>query len=308
MEKDIIRTVNYFRLYLYPPLFEEIHAFLPKDISIPSLKKTLNMLVFQKKLIKYSGRYTLPEYGIKGAKIINKNDAMEQWNKLNKRQLISHKKLQRISFRLYLKLISFFPQIKLVGLSGTLAMMNANKEDDIDLFILTAKKRLWTGRVIAFILAELLGLRRRRGQEKAPNKVCLNLFFDESNLKIPKGKQTEYIAHEVLQLKPLIIKDDIYQRFLGANSWVFKIYPNSESRIQSSELGMLNPKSIHNSKFIILNSLAEWIEAIFKKIQLFFIRRHQTREIITSTQLWFFPEDFEKKLEKLKTRAWSPLG
>ena len=36
------------------------------------------------------------------------------------------------------------------------------------------------------------------------NKVCLNLFFDESDLAVPKFKRSEYVAHEVLQMKPLV--------------------------------------------------------------------------------------------------------
>jgi hypothetical protein len=41
-------------------------------------------------------------------------------------------------------------------------------------------------------------------------------------------------------------------------------------------------------------------ELVLKTLQLSYINRHRTTEIITDTQLWFFPRDFEKKLRKEK--------
>jgi len=46
----------------------------------------------------------------------------------------------------------------------------------------------------------------------------------------------------------------------------------------------------------ILNWVGDWIELLMQKLQLYFINRHRTSEIITSSQLWFHPEDFEKKI------------
>jgi hypothetical protein len=193
-------------------------------------------------------------------------------------------------------------------------MMNAGENDDIDLFIITAKNRLFTGRLISLVLAQLLGLRRVWDLETShqslvtnhhTNKVCLNLFFDESNLKVPKFKQTEFVGHEVLQMKPIIIKGDIYERFLKANEWVFKLFPNGKSKFQ-----ILNLKSQINNKrfkFKILNLFGTWnlgfiisnkIESFLKNLQLTLINRHRTTEIITPTQLWFHPDDFEKKIAR----------
>ena len=41
-------------------------------------------------------------------------------------------------------------------------MMNADEHDDIDLFIIASKNRLFTGRLIALILAQAIGLRKIR--------------------------------------------------------------------------------------------------------------------------------------------------
>jgi len=285
MEKKIISVLKYFSFFAYQPTLEEIHTFLPVKIDKNKLK------------------YTPPQYSIKEIK------------NLEFRIKNSKKKLNNLRFRLYIKLISLFPQIKLVGLSGSISMMNAKENDDIDLFIITAKNRLFTGRLITLILAQLFGLRRNRETRESfnnetmkqlnnvfRNKVCLNLFFDESNLKVPKFKQTEFVGHEVLQMKPIMIKGDIYERFLKANPWVQAIFPNSTwiiSKIKdqrsktSSKLKSLKFKPV----FDICALTFDLFERLAKNFQLTSINRHRTTEIITSTQLWFHPDDFEKKIK-----------
>lgn len=307
LNNGIIKVLKYFSFFAYYPTLEEIHTFLPVKISKTKLEGELKRF-----------KYTPVEYSI--------------------RRKISQKKLNNWRFQLYIKLISLFPQIRLIGLSGSISMMNAKEDDDIDLFIITARNRLFTGRLITLVLAQLLGLRRHRQIEKLDalfstatpqrgplaivskkasslltnhqslvtshykNKVCLNLFFDENNLKVPKFKQTEFVGHEVLQMKPIIVKGNVYERFLEENRWVFKIFPNAnenlEFKIQNSEFRkkIINSKLIHNYKFIILN-FGRKIELILKKIQLNSINKHKTSEIITPSQLWFHPDDFEKRIK-----------
>ncbi|MFA6016855.1 MAG: hypothetical protein WC744_02105 [Patescibacteria group bacterium] len=287
IKQSILKVIKYFAVFAYQPTSNEIYSFLEYKISRSSFEKELKKLP----------KYTPPQYSIK--RIKNSKKKLENWR-----------------FRAYIKLISLFPQIKLVGLSGSISMMNAREEDDIDLFIITAKNRLFTGRLVALALAQLLRLRRNRNSktqflsQRGPlhpesekiafssshkDKVCLNLFFDERDLKVPKFKQTEFVGHEVLQMKPIIVKGDVYRKFLEGNKWVFRLFPNAKN---NSEFRIQNSESIHNFKFIILN-FGRKIELILKKIQLNSINKHRTTEIITSSQLWFHPDDFERKL-KLK--------
>ncbi len=183
-------------------------------------------------------------------------------------------------------------------------MINAKEEDDIDLFIITAKNRLFTGRFIAVCLAALLRIRRRRSGFHflcSNNKVCLNLFFDQSCLTVPDFKKTEYVAHEVLQMKPLINKEDIYQRFLIANQWVSKFFPNALNAILKLKVESPQYKlPRQNFKFptVILNVIAEVAEKVLKLFQMYFINQHKTTELITENQLWFHPEDFGKKVAR----------
>ncbi|MFA6081425.1 MAG: hypothetical protein WC741_03375 [Patescibacteria group bacterium] len=275
LDKAILKTIKYFSFFAYNPTEKEIHMFLQAKISRNSLDIELNSMIKQKRIS--ASKDTPPQYSIRKVK--------DQKSKVKN----SREKLNSWRFKAYVKLISLFPQIKLVGLSGSISMMNAVKDDDIDLFIITAKNRLFTGRLIVLTLAQLLGLRRSRKARHSNNKICLNLFFDESNLKVPKFKQTEFVGHEVLQMKPIIVKGDIYKRFLEANEWVFGIFPNVK-QIFNFQFSIFDQSKIQNS------NLGDWIEFNLKKYQLHLINKHRTTEIITSTQLWFHPDDFEKKL------------
>lgn len=286
-EADIRQVLHYFSFFHYPPSFTEIYTFLKKKCSKTRLVSILEKMVKKKSLtnlkstnflVKNDDRYTLGEYS-KGMK--NEELKIKNWIV---RERYSRNKIQKI--QTFLKILFSFPQIKLVGLSGTVSMMNAQEKDDIDLFIITAKKRLWTARMISLVMAQLFGLRRKAGKTKARDKICLNLFFDESNLAISRYKQTEYVAHEVLQMKSLINKNYTYEHFLNKNKWVYDIFPNVKK-----------PVFLKKNTKITNNFIGNFIEFCLKKLQLISIKLHQTNEIVTNTQLWFFPQDFEKKLK-----------
>ncbi|KKP86164.1 MAG: hypothetical protein UR89_C0031G0007 [Candidatus Roizmanbacteria bacterium GW2011_GWA2_35_8] len=298
MEKEITSVLGYFSFFKYYPNFDEIYTFLSKKTSKTALKRALLNLERQNKIKKVilnenDIKYTLVEYSSPSL-VIPRSKATRD---LAKRVLISKNKLKNWKFKAYVKLISLFPQIRLIGLSGSISMMNADLDDDIDLFIITSKNRLFTSRFLALLTAYIIGLKRGIGQYKAPNKVCLNLFFDESNLQVPKRKMTEFVGHEVLQMKPIVIKGDIYEKFLEANSWVFRLFPNA-ALVFSIKYPVSSIKKILNTKCFILDTVGDWIESKLKKLQLQLINKHKTTELITDSQLWFHPDDFEKKLTK----------
>ena len=313
MENLILKSLKYFSFFDYPPNFEEIYTFLRKKTTKKTVEETLVDLERQNQvkkikdfknvtryMLQVAGGDTVGEYGRNKAKIKNQKSKIEKYNQ---KYLFSQKKLANWQFRLYVKILSFFPQIKLVGLSGSISMMNASEKDDIDLFIITSKNQLFTGRFIAIILAKILMIHRLYTQgyklqvTSYMNKVCLNLFFDESNLAVPKFKRSEYVAHEVLQMKPIVNKSQTYERFIRTNRWVFKLFPNAESVFSMKY--KVSKEKILNTKYFILDTFSDWIEILFKNLQLFLINRHKTTELITSTQLWFHPEDFGKNFRSL---------
>jgi hypothetical protein len=105
-------------------------------------------------------------------------------------------------------------------------MKNSDKDDDIDLLIVTKKNRLWLTRLLAVLLVELVARRRRPGEKDAKDKICLNMFLDETHLGVPPKERDLFSAHEVCQLKVLWERDNLYQGFLRNNQWTKEFLPN----------------------------------------------------------------------------------
>ena len=208
-----------------------------------------------------------------------------------KREKESRKKLE-IAKRTagFLKII---PTVKMVAVTGALAMNNSKKEDDIDFLIVSEKNRLWITRFLATILMEIFGKRRRPKNKNITDKICLNMFLDEEHLTVLQKEQDLFTAHEVIQLKPLWEKDNIYQKFLIANKWVEEFLGNAIVKLQNSKI----PK-FQNKKFLALSwncKLCTLSFALFenalKHFQLFYMRKRRTTEVISDNIIRFHPKD-----------------
>lgn len=291
METSIKETVLYFNYFSYAPSLREINKYLTQHITIDELSKKLTELA-QNQQLEHKIIEKTPRYTIQGYSSLFSNYAV--------RKVYSELKLKKI--KSFIFIINLFPQIKLAGLSGSVAMNNAKKDDDIDLFIITAKDRLWTARIICLILAQFVGLRRKRGLFTAKDKICLNLFFEESELLVPKYKRNFYVAHEILQMKPLIIKDDIYNKFIRINKWIFDLFPNCLDMLRyGHNPSFTTPSRDYGGTGTVLRKIGDCLESFLKMIQNYYIKRHKTTELLLQKQLWFHPDDFEKKVEKFIT-------
>ncbi|MCX6732289.1 MAG: hypothetical protein NTV98_02000 [Candidatus Roizmanbacteria bacterium] len=281
MRRNLHTVLEYFAYFLYAPSSEEIYTFFPKKISKKNLTILLEKELKGQKILRlpnnmhyraFQGlsdhyslvtnhvRYTLPQYST---------------------QIISDdKKKLDTTVQIYISLLKMCPLVRFVGVTGKSAMRGLQNNDDLDLCIVTKHTQLWTTRFFVVMCAKILGIHTKTG-------VCLNLFFDEQNVVIPHKKQNSYIAHEMLQMKKIVDKDHIYERFLFENSWLLNYFPNVKS---------LNIKRNNQGKTWIM---CTWIDYLFRAIQLPIIIRNRTAFLITTTQLWLFKNDFEKKLKRV---------
>jgi predicted nucleotidyltransferase len=109
--------------------------------------------------------------------------------------------------------IARIPTVLLVALTGSLAMKNATKDSDIDMMIVTQENTVWTTRLAVYVLLKLKNWKiRTPGNKNEKDKLCLNMWMDESSLAI--HEQNIYSAHEVVQIVPLINKNKIYSKVL----------------------------------------------------------------------------------------------
>ncbi len=198
---------------------------------------------------------------------------------------------QKITFaKQNLSQIAKLPIVRLLGITGSVSANNAKKNDDIDIFIITAPHTLWITRPLFLLYLEIKGIRRRRGTPLHDQKdlICPNLWLDSTNLKINKQDQNLYTAHEVLQVKPLIDKSQTYQRFLKTNSWVKRFLGNAYS------LSII--KTSTQQKYSIVWALLSPINFVFYILQRILMFLPTKGEKIAYTQAFFHDQNFAKKI------------
>lgn len=214
MKKAILRTIVYADVFDYPLTPKELYRFLITDkvLSFSSFLQAFTRIITNEKRIDTNDEYFFLR---NREEIVSIRKKREKW---------SQKKIKIAKgVAGWLKLI---PTIKMVAITGALAMGNSEERDDIDLLIVTSRNRLWLTRLLTVFLVELVARRRRPGDKKVKNKICLNMFLDEEHLEVPKKEQDLFSAHEVCQLKPIWDRNNCYQKFLKANLWVKKFLPN----------------------------------------------------------------------------------
>lgn len=204
--------------------------------------------------------------------------------------------------KILLQALKLIPSIKLVGISGGLALNNASKTDDIDLFIITSKGRLWLSRLLAIVILDLLGVRRKAKMNKVQTfgKLCLNILLEED--KLEQERKDIYVAHEVLQMKVLWQRDGVYSKYLSDNEWVFKFLPNwtTGENVQGKMYKVKFKKKNH--KLYIVNYTFTLLEKLARKFQLTIMKPPTGMERIEDGALYFHPLDYRLKvLEEYRT-------
>lgn len=190
-------------------------------------------------------------------------------------------------------LLSNIPTVKVVAISGALAMDNASPESDIDLLIVTSTNALWLTRPLAYLILTLNGFKIRSPKDPdEKDKLCLNLWMDETDLKITE--QNVYTAHEIAQLVPLANKKNTYEKLIWENKWIKEYWPNAVSSKYYVARSKLKTPMENNRLFSTLNSLAYYLQRTYMKGKV-------TRETVTLTRAFFHPKDWGKEIEtKLK--------
>src|SRR5690606_20306217 len=141
-EKSIIETLGYRSVFSYPLSFHQLGTSLicDKKVSSAALRVSLKRLLKEKKVKRQDYKYCL--YSVEpvswGERIENSKTLM--------------KKAQKLSSTL-----SKIPWIEFIGVTGSVAAANALDNDDIDLFFVTKRNRLWLSRGFVFLILVILG-------------------------------------------------------------------------------------------------------------------------------------------------------
>lgn len=269
IRQAIFSTLSYHSLFNYPLSLEEIHRFLITDrpVSRNTLQRKLENLVRENKIVFQNGFYALRN---------------RQPTVLRSRRAITSQPKFLIARRAA-RIIAAIPWVKLVAITGALAMENADVNDDIDLMIVTAKNRLWLVRPIGLIIAGLFFKVRRSNLSNLSNltnSLCLNLWLDESALAISPSQRNLYSAHELAQMKPIVNKNMTYERMVVENGWGKRFLANfwsdfHEPLTSISLIRQIGPISLINT--------------IAFRLQLAYMKSKMTTERVNLHSAFFHP-------------------
>lgn len=216
---------------------------------------------------------------------------------VQKRQKLAQiAKAKILSSEKFVKYLSYFPTIRFIAVTGSLAVQNSQAGDDIDLFLITTPHSLWLTRIFVLLLSSYFGRRRHPSSTNrtSNNTFCLNLWLETNSLTVPTFKHNLYTAHEVLQILPLYDADNYYQQFLFQNSWVKKYLANAF-------ISLTSPQP-HRSCSVNLLTMFDYLFAPFNLLafvlQYLYMYPKITHETISLSSAYFHPRTFHQQIQK----------
>jgi len=197
------------------------------------------------------------------------------------------------------------PGLQAVFFCNTTAFRAVNKSSDIDVFIITDDKLLWTTRIFITLFTHILGVRRHGN--KIASRFCLSFFATETgafyleDLQIQKNKDP-YLAVWAASLECFVAQKNFIENFRSHNTWI----KNYELHWTQN-----NIKNI-KTPFFITNIFSILFKVLFieKILYLLFFKRtqkkaellkHKSGTIISEIYLKFHNEDIRGEIyEKIK--------
>lgn len=129
--------------------------------------------------------------------------------------------------RSYLRKLAAIPWIQFIGMTGANSFESCQAADDIDLFVITDRDRLW---LTYLMIKAVTRLMRKR------TVLCFNYLIDEDHLQLPT--RSYFAAVQLVQMIP-IYGHAKQATLLRANPWVFEYLPNaSRQPVQRREYSL----------------------------------------------------------------------
>ena len=308
LQRAIVRTVAYFDMFDFPLTDFEIWKFVNLKCNLLDAQRALKKLSPEASELSFlqskNGFYFL-----KGrSEIIDKR--LKKYAYTDRK----FKRAMRIA-----KIFKFIPWIKMIAISNIIGAHNLRDESDIDFFIITKTKKIWLTRFFCSSVAQTLGLRPKKGDER--DKVCLNFYVGEEAMNIKnlmlgteqcsvrKNSDDIYFKYWLINLVPIYDAGNTYKNFIRENNWIKNYFPNW--RLVQTERRRYFKKGF--SLFNVLN-LFNGLESVFKKLQLRLMPKNMkklmnkdTRVVINNNVLKMhvndrrseYNERFSNKLEEI---------
>jgi len=199
LQRAILETLAYSDIFEYPLRLDELWRYLPVGAEKDDLALKLNTM--HEYIGSRDGYYFL----------IGRDEIVgtRQRREAHSQTLLPH------ALR-YGKILGALPFVRMVALTGSLAVLNVSKNADFDYMLVTKRGRVWMARLFAMAvnrIAKLFGF-----------TLCPNLIVSETVLEWPLHDL--YSARELRQMIP-ITGLDVYNEVIALNRWAREFLPNA---------------------------------------------------------------------------------
>ena len=202
IKQNILKTLTYFDYFKYPLTREDIRSFLPQQSNQSVIDEMLLLLVNEKIIFKTGDFYSLRNEMFLAKK-------RREGNERAIKQLVIAKKIA--------KLLSRFPYVETVAVSGSLSKNYADEKADIDFFIITSPNRLWIARTLMHFFKKLSYIAGKQ------HWFCMNYYVDEMAMEIKE--KNIFTAMEIVTLMPMR-GIGCFKKFIAVNSWAKNYFPS----------------------------------------------------------------------------------
>ncbi|MDP3697891.1 MAG: hypothetical protein Q8R55_07890 [Candidatus Taylorbacteria bacterium] len=313
LRNSILATVIYYDVFDYPLTLLEIYKYLVNparlhrleggvgDISLSDIAEELNRLVNSKLLGEKNGFYFINgKDGLFSLRMEKHKIADRKWKKFLKQ----------------VKFLSLAPYLRGVFASGSMAINNTDEKSDFDVLVIAETGRLYTCRLFLWLISSLMGTRRKKHEKIAPDKLCFNHYLTAVSLYIPH--ESIFNAQTYVNLKPVMIRAELIDRFYTANLWlnnyVYNFRPQKEFSRRSVKPSLFLIVFARLGESILDSFLGDWLEFFFKKYQQKRInddpKTHQSggRVVFGDNELEFHPHSFERVVIERYNKGLEKLG
>jgi hypothetical protein len=254
---DILKTLAYFDMFDYPLTQKEIKFFLGQPTVLSAINEHLKLLMVDKIVFQVDEFYSL-QMNLKLAERRRKGNAAAIKEMKNAEYAAS--------------ILSKFPYIKGIAVSGSLSKNYCDESTDIDFFMITSAGRLWIARTFLHIFYKFAWL---AGKQRL---FCLNYYIDEQAMEIEE--KNIFTAIEIVTLLPMK-GGEVLERFIQANAWTKKHLPMSASIgdhppvIKKGIVAALIEKFFNGP---VGDTLDKWLMRLTKKRWDKKVRQHKTNQ------------------------------
>jgi hypothetical protein len=198
LDAAVIVAIAYADVYGWPLTTDEVHRFLPLSARRDAVAAALASARLSRVVSHVDGYHVLRGRELLVAERSRREAASQRlWSEVRRRG----------------RLLARIPWVRMVAVSGSLAVSAAQDGDDIDLFVVTDDGRLWLSRALTIAAGRLSGRAT----------LCPNYLVTDSAVEL--SERDLYTAHELVQLVPLF-GADTYAALLERNRWYREFLPN----------------------------------------------------------------------------------